>query len=191
MIPIRVVTPALVAILACSTGASAQEEEQAYQDDRFDFSATVPAPWAEAPLDGFAVPGTARQAWSGPEGASIVAFVQEPGQAFTPRFLVDESAKAMTRALGATIDEKEVKTIAGKQAMSLLLTAKGTGSALGGGGEVETTQHWIAVPREEDIIVLLLTTPTSRYEGLKPSFQKAIESLEVGGTQTAEQQASK
>ena len=167
------------------------QEEARYEDDRFHFSLEVTAPWTEAPLAGYAVPGTARAAWSGPESASIVAFVQEPGRAFTARFLVDVSVEAMKQAIGAKVTEQEVKPIDGKPSMSMIISAQGNGAALGGGGDIETVQHWIAVPREKDVVVVLLTTPESQYETLKPIFQKVVESMKVGGEQTAEQKASK
>jgi hypothetical protein len=75
--------------------------------------------------------------------------------------------------------------------MWLVATGKGTGGALTGQGDVETTTHWVAVPREKDIVILLLTCPAADYEKLLPSYETAIKSLEVSGTQTAEQSKAK
>src|SRR3954471_13906049 len=77
------------------TPVAAADEEKKYTDEKYGFALTVPGPWAEAPLAGYTVPGTARAVWSGPANASIVAFVQEPGQPLSPRFLTDRSAEAM------------------------------------------------------------------------------------------------
>jgi hypothetical protein len=179
-----------VAAIALSTIAAADDAKK-YVDEKFGFSLTVPQPWVEAPLAQYKVPGTVRAAWSGKDNASLLAFVQEPGQAFSPRFLVDESAKAMREKLGCEIKASDVKTVGGKKAMWLVATGKGSGGALTGQGEVDTTTHWVAVPREKDIVVVLLTCPAADYDKLLPSYEKAIKSLEVNGTQTAEQSEAK
>jgi len=179
-----------VAAIALST-ITAADDVKNYTDEKFGFSLAVPQPWAEAPLAGYKVPGTVRAAWSGMDNASLLAFMQEPGQAFSPRFLVDESAKAMREKLGCEIKASDVKTIAGKRAMWMVATGKGTGGALDGQGDVQTTTHWVAIPREKDIVIVLLTCPAADYEKLLPSYEQAIKSLEVKGTQTAEQSEAK
>lgn len=178
----------LVALALAGAGA---DEGSTYSDEKFEFRLTVPAPWADAPLSGYVVPGTARAVWSGPANSSIVAFIQEPGQAISPRLLVDESAKAMKEKLGCKIDAADVKTVAGMKAMWMVATGKGSGGTLNGTGEVETTTHWVAIPREKDVVVLLLTCPAADYEARRPSFEKALKSLKIGGKQSAEQQEAK
>jgi len=180
----------LVAVATLATAASA-DDKQEYTDGKYEFSLSVPAPWVNAPLEGYVVPGTARAVWSGPAHASIVAFVQEPGSAFNPRFLVDESAKAMRDKLGCEVEVAEVKKVDGKKAMWLVATGKGTGGALTGQGDVETTTQWVAIPREKDIVVVLLTCPTADYKERRPSFEKAIKAMKVMGTQTPEQSEAK
>ena len=152
---------------------------------------TVPKPWTSAALANYSVPGVARAAWSSEKGASIVAFVQEPGKDYTPRFLVDASVSAMKAQLGATIITQEVRTVGGMKAMWLILSAPGTGGAIAADGKIDTTQHWVAIPREKDIVVILLTTPSADYEGLKASFEKAVTEIEIKGTQTDAQKNGK
>jgi hypothetical protein len=82
-----------------------------------------------------------------------------------------------------------MRQVAGMQAMWLLITAKGTGGALDGKGSVPTTQQWVAIPREKDIIVLLLTAPDSNFASLSPAFGSVLGTLKVSGTQTEEQKA--
>ena len=120
-----------------------------------------------------------------------MAFVQEPGSAFSPRFLVDESAKAVKEKLGCTVKVAEVRPVDGKKAMWMVVTGKGTGGALDGTGDVETTTHWVAIPREKDIVIALLTCPAADYEDRRPSFEKAIRSMKVQGNQTPEQAEAK
>jgi hypothetical protein len=180
----------LVAATALSTSVSADDAKK-YADEKFLFSLTVPQPWAEAALANYAVPGTVRAAWAGQDMPSLLAFVQEPGTALSPRFLVDESAKAMREKLGCEITSSDVKTVGGKKAMWLVATGKGTGGALTGQGDVDTTTHWVAVPREKDIVVFLLTCPATDYKKLLPSFEEAIKSAKIEGKQTAEQAEAK
>ena len=128
---------------------------------------------------------------SGSKASSIVLFVQEPGKAFDPRFLVDESAKSMEKNLGATVSEKDVRDVDGKKAMSLVVEGKGTGGAIDGKGSVQTSQHWIAIPREKDVIVALLTSPTEDFKTNQKSFLASIKQFKIGGTQTDDQKGSK
>ena len=171
-------------LLTVQGGSPSLWADDTYSDDRYQFKVTVPVPWEKAALAGYQVPGTARAAWSGKNNASIVAFVQEPGQALSPRFLLDASAKSIEDKLGGKILEKEVKTVSGKQAMWLSYEGKGTGGAVTGKGDVLTTQHWVAIPRESDIVILLLTCPSADYKAAKTGFEAALKSLEVKGKQT-------
>lgn len=177
-----------------SSPAAAQSGQPAaakYSDSKFDFSIEVGQPWKSAPLQGFAVPGTPRVAYQGADGATIVIFMQEPGQAFDARFLLDASVQGMEQGLGVTTKAKEVRSVAGKQAMWMVVEGKGTGGAIDGKGQTATVQHWVAIPREKDIVVVLLTCPAAEYDTLKGSFEAAVKSLVVGGQQTDSQSKSK
>lgn len=172
-------------------GMAAVADGKDYVDPKYAFSIGVPKPWAEAPLASYSVPGTARAAWSGPAGSSIVAFVQEPPEeAISPRFLVDASAALMKKE-GCTIKAAEVREVNGKKAMWLVLTSKGAGAAPDGKGDGDIAYHSVAVPREKDIVVVLLTCPAADYEGRRPSFEQAIKALKVQGAQTPEQAGAK
>lgn len=181
----------LIAVLFPRVDAVAQDAKNKYSDDKYNFAIEVSEPWKNAPLQGYTVPGVARAAYAGSKGASIVLFVQEPGKAFDPRFLVDESAKSMEKNLGATVSEKDVRDVDGKKAMSLVVEGKGTGGAIDGKGTVQTSQHWIAIPREKDVIVALLTSPTPDFKTNQKSFLASIKQLKIGGIQTDDQKGSK
>jgi hypothetical protein len=179
-------------LLMQSVGTSLAEEPAGkYVDDKYDFSITVAKPWKNARLQDYTVPGVTRTAYSRPNGASFVLFLQEPGKDFAPRFLVDESAKSIEKNLGATVREKEVRAVAGKNAMWLIVEGNGTGGAIDGKGSVKTTQHWVAIPREKDVVVALLTSPTSEFPENRKTFEESLKSLVVGGKQTAAQSESK
>ncbi len=183
-------------LVMCSE-AVAQEVDRAadksykYSDDKFDFTIVVSPPWKSARLQDYTVPGVARAAFAGVSGSSIVVFVQEPGKDFTPRFILDASVKGIEEGLGAATQTKEVREVAGKQAMWLVVHGKGTGSAIDGKNDVPTTQHWVAIPREKDVIVVLLTCPTLDFQAHAKSFEQSLKSLVVGGKQTATQRDSK
>ena len=181
----------LIAVLFPRVDAVAQDAKNKYSDDNYNFAIEVSEPWKNAHLQGYTVPGVARAAYAGSKGASIVVFVQEPGKAFDPRFLVVESAKSMEKNLGATVSEKDVRDVDGKKAMSLVVEGKGTGGAIDGKGSIQTSQHWIAIPREKDVIVALLTSPTADFKTNQKSFLASIKQLKIGGKQTADQQESK
>lgn len=181
----------LFAVPWLCVNAFAQDETMKYADEKYDFTIEISKPWMSTSLQGYAVPGVARAAYAGSKGASIVLFVQEPGRAFDPRFLVDESAKSMARSLSATVSEKDVRDVDGKKSMSLVVEGKGTGGAIDGKGSVQTSQHWIAIPREKDVIVALLTSPSEDFKENQKSFLASIKRLKIGGTQTTEQKESK
>lgn len=181
----------LFAVLFPRVDAVGQDGKEKYSDDKYDFAIVVSEPWKNAPLQGYTVPGVARAAYASSKAASIVLFVQEPGKAFDPRFLVDESAKSMEKNLGAMVSEKDVRDVDGKKAMSLVVEGKGTGGAIDGKGSVQTSQHWIAIPREKDVIVALLTSPTQDFKTNQKSFLASIKQFKIGGAQTDDQKGSK
>jgi hypothetical protein len=156
----------------------AQENPSRFQDPKYDFSISIPEPWQSADPKSFGVPGTLRKAYSHSDNASITLFIQLPDQAIAPRWK-------------ATVKEKEVKSVAGKQAMWMVVEGAGTGGTIDGKGAISTTQQWVAIPREKDIVVLLLTCPSKDFPSNQKTFQEAIESLKVGGVQTKEQSESK
>ena len=180
----------LVAQLSC-LDATAQEQSSRYTYSKYDFYITVAQPWESGRVQDYTVPGVARVAYARPGGASIVLFAQEPGKAFAPRFLVDESAKSMEKNLAAKIVEKEVREVGKKKGMWLVVEGQGTCGAIDGKGAVFTSQHWVATPRKKDVIVALLTSPTKDFEENEQTFIEAINTLQVGGKQTAAQSESK
>jgi len=167
------------------------KDAKAVSDDWCGFSLRIGEPWQRAPLKGYTTPGAIRCAWSGPNQSSVVICLQEPGSAVSPRVILDASVASLTKDLGATVSVQEVKAIVGMQAMWLVVTGKGTGGAIDAEGNVDTTQHWVAIPRDRDVLVLLLTCPTADYADLQKSFAAAVGSLKVSGSQSAEQKAAK
>lgn len=154
-------------------------------------SFAAPQGWQQVDPNTFTLPGEVCCAWKPGELASIVVFQQKPGRAFLPRVLLDETAKAFRNPpLSAEVQTQEVVTLGGKRGFSLVITAAGNGAAIDGKGDIRTTQHWVAIPREQDVILFLMTTPADKYAENEQTFQAVLNSLQVSGTQTAEQQSS-
>jgi hypothetical protein len=184
------IAAALSSVLT-SPAAAQEKPKRTYVDEDYGFKVASPGNWQRASPSGISVPGEVCRVWSPGQTSTIVIFMQKPNQAVSPRYVLDASAKAMKTSLGSNIQEQEVKEVAGMRAMWLLVTGKGTGGALDGKGNVRTSQRWVAIPREKDIIVLLLTAPEAEFKHADEVFQAMLKTLEVTGKQTAEQKAAK
>src|SRR5215203_1569194 len=159
--------------------------------EQIGISFAAPQGWQQGDPTKFTLPGDICCAWSPDNVASIVAFVQQTGKPLNPKVLLDQSAQALQTGVGAQVKTKEVLDVGGKRAFSLVVTAPGNGAAIDGKGTVQTTQHWVAIPREKDVIIFLMTTPDEKFAANEQVFQSVLSSLQVSGTQTADQQASK
>jgi hypothetical protein len=160
-------------------------------DQSYDWSMTGPDEWVRATeTASITVPGEVRCVWS-PDGTTIlVAFVQKIGRPTNPRTLLTQSVAALQKGLGATAQEQAVRDVGGMRAMWMIVNGNGTGAALSKDGTVPTSQHWVAIPRANDIVILLLTAPTAKFPDQDQIFQTALGTIKVGGTQTPEQKAA-
>ncbi|MGE0482304.1 MAG: hypothetical protein AB7Q17_17740 [Phycisphaerae bacterium] len=186
---------------ACVPGVNAQEKREEakdrsrerpkmYHDQECSVTMREPKDWEKVSADGYAVPGEARAVWKAADDSSIVLFVQKPGQPVTPRAVLDASESAM-KAAGYAIKAAEVRDAGPMRAMWLEVAGKGTGAALTTAGDVPTAQIWLAVPRDRDIVVLLLTAPQKDLVEHRKEFESVARSLIISGSQTREQQDSK
>jgi hypothetical protein len=150
-----------------------------------------PEGWQQGDPTKFSLPGTICCVWSPDNVASIAIFVQKPGKALTPRGLLETSAKALSGIPGAQIKTKELGTFGGLRGFSLVVTAPGNGAAIDGKGTVPTTQHWVAIPRQDDVVIFLLNSPDASFAQNDQALQALLSGLKITGTQTPDQQASK
>ncbi len=158
----------------------------------FGFSLTAPQGWTQATdTSTITVPGEVCCAWS-PDGTStLVVFRQKPKAPVNPRALLNQSVKAYQTSLGATINEQDVRDIGGMRAMWMIVTGKGNGAAIDGKGTVATSQHWVAIPRTNDILIFLLTAPQDKFATYEGALQQALSGMQVSGAQTPNQKAAK
>jgi hypothetical protein len=160
--------------------------------EQIGISFAPPQGWQQGDPTKFTLPGDICCAWSPDNVSSIVVFVQKTGKPLNPKVLLEQSAQALQTGVGAQVKTKEVIDVGGKRGFSLVVTAPGNGAAIDGKGTVPTTQHWTAVPREQDVIIFLMTTPDEKFAANEQVFQSLLSSLQVSGTQTPDQmQASR
>jgi hypothetical protein len=160
--------------------------------EQIGISFAPPQGWQQGDPTKFTLPGDICCAWSPDNVSSIVAFVQKTGKPLNPKVLLEQSAQALQTGVGAQVKTKEVIDVGGKRGFSLVVTAPGNGAAIDGKGTVLTTQHWVAVPREQDVIIFLMTTPDEKFTTNEQVFQSMLSSLKVSGNQTPDQmQASR
>lgn len=169
----------------------AAKAAKTFDDADHGVSGEEPANWHAAPANGVSVPGKALKVWTPDNVASIVLFLQEPGVPVTPRELLDSSVQGI-EGMGIKVNEKEVRDIAKMRAMWLICTGKGTGGALGPNlGVTPTSQVWVAIPREKDVVVVLLTAPEKGLTEHRKLFDTLLKSLKITGTQNDAQKNSK
>ncbi|HEY0781333.1 MAG TPA: hypothetical protein VGE98_02680 [Thermoanaerobaculia bacterium] len=163
-------------------------QDRVFDDSQYGFTVNFPGNWQQSKTGGVNVPGEVRAVWSPDGTTTIVIFVQKPGKPVNPWIVLDQSADALQKGLNVTLDAHEVRDVGGMKAMWLVINGNGTGAGIDGKGTVPTSQHWVAIPRAQDIIVLLLTTPQGNFSITDPIFQTMLGTLKVTGTQTPEQQ---
>jgi hypothetical protein len=159
--------------------------------EQMGLSFAQPTGWQQGDATKFTVPGNICCVWSPDNISSIAVFAQNSGKPYNPRVLLNQSADGLTKSLGAEVRTKEVINVGGMRGFSLVVSGPGTGAGIDGKGTVRTTQHWVAVPREKDVVIFLMTTPDEKFAANEPAFQAMLSSLKITGTQTPDQQAAK
>jgi hypothetical protein len=176
---------------AQQTPAPGTPEKKVVTPEQAGLAFTPPQGWKEGDPKGFNVPGDICCAWSPDNVASIVVFVQNVGQPYSPRVLLEQSAQALEKGLGAEVKQKDVIDVGGMRGFSLVVTGNGNGAAIDGKGTVRTTQHWVAIPRDKDIVIFLMNSPDADYQKNDQVLQAVTNTLKVTGQQSPEQRAAK
>src|SRR3954470_24652716 len=159
--------------------------------EQIGLSFAPPQGWQQGDPTKFAVPGTICCVWSPDNASSVAVFVQNSGKPYNPRTLLEQSAEGLQKSLGAEVRTKEVVNVGGMRGFSLVVSGKWTGAGIDGKGTVRTDQHWVAVPRDKDVVIFLMTSADDKFAANEAAFQAMLSSLRITGTQTPDQQAAK
>jgi len=159
--------------------------------EQIGLSFAPPQGWQQGDPTKFAVPGTICCVWSPDNASSVAVFVQNSGKPYNPRTLLEQSAEGLQKSLGAEVRQKEIVNVGGMRGFSLVVSGKGTGAGIDGKGSIVTDQHWVAVPRDKDVVILLMTSADDKFAANEAAFQTMLSSLKISGTQTPDQQAAK
>ena len=159
--------------------------------EQMGLSFAPPQGWQQGDPTKFTVPGNICCVWSADNISSIAIFSQSSPKPYNPRTLLEQSAQGLQKSLGAEVKTKEIITVGGMRAFSLVVSGAGTGAGIDGKGTVKTDQHWVAVTRDKDVVIFLMTTPDDKFAANEAVFQTMLGSLKITGTQTPDQQAAK
>jgi hypothetical protein len=159
--------------------------------EQIGLSFAPPQGWQQGDPTKFAVPGTICCVWSPDNASSVAVFVQNSGKPYNPRTLLEQSAEGLQKSLGAEVRQKDVVNVGGMRGFSLVVSGKGTGAGIDGKGTIITDQHWVAVPRDKDVVIFLMTSADDKFAANEAAFQAMLSSLRITGTQTPDQQAAK
>ncbi|HEX4497295.1 MAG TPA: hypothetical protein VIE43_16600 [Thermoanaerobaculia bacterium] len=159
--------------------------------EQMGLSFAPPQGWQQGDPTKFTVPGNICCVWSADNISSIAIFAQNSPKPYNPRTLLEQSAQGLQKSLGAEVTTKELITVGGMRAFSLVVSGPGTGAGIDGKGTVKTDQHWVAVTREKDVVIFLMTSPDDKFAANEAVFQTLLGSMKITGTQTPDQQAAK
>ena len=172
-------------------GAQSRTPPRGFRRSRWASRSPPPQGWQQGDPTKFTVPGNICCVWSRDNISSIAIFAQNSGKPYNPRTLLEQSATGLQKSLGAEVRTKEIITVGGMRGFSLVVSGPGTGAGIDGKGTVRTDQHWVAVPRDKDVVIFLMTTPDEKFAANEAAFQTMLGSLKITGTQTPDQQAAK
>ncbi|HEY0510665.1 MAG TPA: hypothetical protein VGH73_02090, partial [Thermoanaerobaculia bacterium] len=145
-----------------------------YTDERLGIRISAPGFWIRANPALLDVPGKILRAWTRNGSSDVVVFQWETGAVVDPTLLLDRLAEALATGLGAEIQAREVHKVGGLTAVGLIATEGGVGPRI--------QQHWVAIPRRRDVIVLLLSTPEASFAGDERTFEKMLATVEIQGS---------
>jgi hypothetical protein len=148
-----------------------------YTDTALGIKMSAPGYWIRANPALLDVPGRILRAWTRDGTATVVVFQWQTAPPASPALLLDRLAAALEGDLGAEVQAREVQEVGGLRAVGLVATGTGKG---GGGPRIK--QHWVAIPRQRDVVVLLLSTPADSFAADEGTFRKMLASVEILGS---------
>jgi hypothetical protein len=151
-------------------------EARLFADEALGIKMSAPGFWIRANPALLDVPGKVLRAWTRDGTATVAVFRWEIAPGVEPP-LLSRLAAALEAALGAEVQAREVQEIRGLKAVGLVATGTGIG---GDGPRIQ--QHWVAIPRQTDVVVLLLSTPEASFAADERTFDRMLASVEIQGT---------
>jgi hypothetical protein len=151
-------------------------EARLFADEAVGIKMSAPGFWIRANPALLDVPGKILRAWTRDGTATVVVFrwgATPSGALPLPERLV----AALEQDLGAEIQAREVHNFRGLKALGLVVTGTGIG---GDGPRIQ--QHWVVVPRQTDVVVLLLSTPEASFVADERIFDRMLASVDIQGS---------
>jgi hypothetical protein len=149
-------------------------EARLFADDKLGIRMRAPGFWIRANPALLDAPGKILRAWTRDGSATIVLLCWETDPGDPPLFQ-ERLRGALEEGLGAQVQAREVQGLRGLKAVGLVAT--GTGED---GRKIQ--QHWIAIPRERDVLVLLLSTSEVSFVRDERTFEKMLPSVVIQGS---------
>jgi hypothetical protein len=143
-----------------------------FADEAVGIRMTAPGFWIRANPALLEVPGTILRAWTRDGSATVVVFRRKMDRAWSAQELLERAAAELESDLGAEVKARELHRLSGLDVVGVV--ARGSGED---GTQYE--QHWVLVPRQRDLIVLLLSTPGVSFDADERTFEKMLASLEI------------
>lgn len=153
-------------------------EARFFADTALGIRMTAPGWWIRANPALLDAPGKILRAWTRDGVTTIVVARQDVRKSWSPADLRDHVAAALD-LLGAEVQAWEVHEFGGLRALGLV--AAGTGES---GGETRTKQHWVAIPRERDVLLFLLSAPETSFDAAERIFRKMLATVEIAASAT-------
>lgn len=153
-----------------------------FQDPDYGFTFTVNEDqWKPAPIPVSTLGEPLAVLTNGPKLRAIaVVFVRsqqesEPVTDARLKSLSETLARVGSSLPAAQIVTNQVEEIASRKAISFRVTGPGSGIAIGG-GQTQTTQHWLVFPRGQDMVVFQITAPSDNFDAAYKDVRAMAES---------------
>jgi hypothetical protein len=146
-----------------------------YADEAVGIRMSAPGFWIRANPALLEVPGGILRAWTRDGSATVVVFRREMDRAWSAQELLERAADELESGLGAEVKARELHRLSGLDVVGVVARGRGEDGMQHG-------QHWVLVPRQRELIVLLLSTPGVSFDADERTFEKMLASVEIRET---------
>ncbi len=149
-----------------------------FADEAAGIRMSAPGFWIRANPALLEVPGAILRAWTRDGRATVVVFHRErrerreTDRAGSARELMERAAAELESGLGVEVKARELHRLSGLDVVGVV--ARGNGE-----DGMQYEQHWVLVPRQRDLIVLLLSAPEVSFDADERTFEKMLASVEI------------